>query len=67
MSTVAFWAHARARERAALTGVETASYRQCRRVKSEIDALEHHESLQPEEPDEAVERMEARPGHEYEP
>ena len=41
-----------ARERAALTGVDTAVYRQCRRVTVSVDALQ--------QPDESVDRLVAR-------
>ena len=51
---------ARARERAALTGVNTAAYRQCRRVIVSVDALQQQPRGTPEEPDEAVERLVAR-------
>ena len=51
---------ARARERAALTGVDTAAYRQCRRVYVSADALQQQPCGTPEEPDEAVERLVAR-------
>ena len=46
-----------ARERAALTGVDTAAYRQYRRVTVSVDALQQQTSLTPEEPDEAIERL----------
>ena len=51
---------ARTRQRAALTGVDTAAYRQCRRVIVSVDALQQQPRGTPEEPDEAVERMVAR-------
>ena len=51
---------ARARERAAEVGVDTAPYRQCRRVNVSVDALQQQTSLKPEESDEAVERLLAR-------
>ena len=51
---------ARARERAALAGVDTAAYRQCRRVIVSVDALQQQQCGTPEEPDGAVERLVAR-------
>ena len=50
----------RARECAALTGVDTAAYRQCRRVIVSVDSLQQQQCGAPEEPDEAVERLMAR-------
>ena len=47
----------RARERAAITGVDTATYWQCRRVTVSVDALQQQTSLTLEEPDEALERL----------
>ena len=43
-----------ARERAALTGVDTAVYRQCRRVTVSVDVLQQQTSLTPEESNEIV-------------
>ena len=51
---------ARAREQAALTGVDTAAYRKCRRVTVSVEALQQPMSVQEEEPDEAVARVVAR-------
>ena len=51
---------ARARERAALTAVDTAAYRQCRRVTVSTDAVQQQTSFTPKEPNEAVERLVAR-------
>ena len=51
---------ARARERAALTGVHTAAYRQCRRVTGSFDAFQQQTSLSPEDRDETVDRLVAR-------
>ena len=52
---------ARARERAALVGVDTAAYRHCRRVTVSVDALQKQQtSFTPEKPDETVERSVAR-------
>ena len=51
---------ARAGERVALTGVDTAAYRQCRRVTVSVNAWQQQTSLTPAEPDEAVERLVAR-------
>ena len=51
---------ARARERAPPKGVDTAAYRQCRRVTVSIDALQQQTSLTPEASDEAVELLVAR-------
>ena len=51
---------ARARKRAALAGVDTAAYRQYRRVTVSEYALHRQTSLTPEEPDDAVERLVAR-------
>ena len=51
---------ARAREGAALSGVDTAAYRQCRRVIVSVDALQQQQCGTPEEPDGAVERLVAR-------
>ena len=48
---------ARARERAALTGVNTAAYRQCRRVIVSVTALQQQPCGTPKEPDGAVERL----------
>ena len=51
---------ARARERAGLTVVDTAAYRQCRRVTVSTDAVQQQTSFTPKEPNEAVERLVAR-------
>ena len=51
---------ARSRERAALTGVDTAAYRQCRRVIVSVHALQQQQCGTPEEPDGAVECLVAR-------
>ena len=51
---------ARARERAAVAGVDTTAYRQCRRVFVSVDALQQQQCGSPEEPDGAVERLVAR-------
>ena len=51
---------ARARKRAALAGVDTAAYRQYRRVTVSEYALHRQTSLTPEEPDEDVERLSVR-------
>ena len=51
---------ARARERAALTGVDTAAYRQCRRVIASVDALQQQQCGTPGAPDEAVKRLVVR-------
>ena len=48
------------RDREALTGVNTAAYRQCRPVTVGVDALTRQTSVSPEDPDEAVERLVAR-------
>ena len=48
---------ARARERATLTGVDTAAYQKCHRVTVSVDALQQQTSLTLEEPDEALERL----------
>ena len=51
----------RARDSTALTGVDTAAYRQCRRVIASVDVLQRQQqSGTPEEPDGAVERLVAR-------
>ena len=51
---------ATAREQAKFTGVETAAYKQCRRVVLSVDALQQKEDLQTDVPDDAVERLIAR-------
>ena len=51
---------ARAREHAALTGVDTAVYRQCCRVTVSIDAIQQQTSLKPQAQNEAVELLVAR-------
>ena len=51
---------ARERKRAALTSVDTAAYRKCRRATVRVNALQQQSSLTPGEPDEAVERLVAR-------
>ena len=51
---------ARARERAGLAGVETASYKQCRRVSLSVEALQHVDTRDGESADEAVERLASR-------
>ena len=51
---------ARAREHAALTGVDTAAYQRCRRIVVSVDALQQQPRGTPAETDETVERLVAR-------
>ncbi|CAB1115245.1 unnamed protein product [Ectocarpus sp. CCAP 1310/34] len=48
------------RSRASVMGVETAAYKECRRVSLAVDALQYREGPEQAEPDPAVERSVAR-------
>lgn len=48
---------ARERKQANIASVETAAYKQCRRVSMSVDALHQPETAQPDSPDPAVERL----------
>lgn len=54
------WGPTCARSRASVTGVDTAFYKQCRRVRLAVDALQQRAGSEQEEQDSAVESLVAR-------